>query len=60
MERSDAVVSTSIMDFSFSTYYLACGNLFILSDKVPGQEVSRKYVPAISYSGSFTQFGFIP
>ncbi len=57
--RIEGVYSKSKVGYSYSTYYLDNGTSFILSGRIPGQEVIQEYFPKIPFSGSYSQFGFI-
>lgn len=60
IESVETVLSTSRMNYYYSTYYLSNGDRFVLSSRLPGQEVIQEYFPQVPYSGSYTQYGFIP
>ncbi len=60
IERIESVYSTSKAGYTYSTYFLANGESFILSSRVPGQGVIREYFPETPISGSYSQYGFIP
>ena len=60
IERIEGVHRKARVGYSYWIYYLANGDNFILSERVPGQEVIWEYFPRIPVSGSHSQFGFIP
>ncbi|MBU1822297.1 MAG: hypothetical protein KKG00_12415 [Bacteroidetes bacterium] len=59
IERIESVYSTSKAGYAYSTYFLVNGESFILSSRVPGQDVIREYFPETPISGSYSQYGFI-
>jgi len=59
MERIHAVHGKARISYGYWTYYLSDGDHFIMSSRMPGEEVILEYFPKIPFSISYGKFGFI-
>jgi len=59
IERIHAVHGKARISYGYWTYYLSDGDHFIMSSRMPGEEVILEYFPKVPFSISYGKFGFI-